>query len=97
MPIKPTPQKTLKQEKSWLIDEKKGEITYDVSNDVNDGWWERIGQSYGGTTQQINTQGGDFNRSSTGTGVKMTWFDHHAQAFNDAKRKHPQRDNNNDD
>ena len=91
MPSNNTPKKTLKQEKLWLIDEKQGEVTYDVSDDINHGWWERIGQSYGATNQQINSQGGDFNRSSTGTGVKMTWFDHHAQAYNDSDRHHPQR------
>ena len=42
MPTKPTPQKTLKQEKLWLIDEKKGEVYYDVTDDVNHGWWHRI-------------------------------------------------------
>jgi len=42
MPTKPTPQKTLKQEKLWLIDAKQGEVTYDVSNDVNAGWWHKI-------------------------------------------------------
>ena len=42
MPPKPTPQKTLKQEKLWLIDAKKGLIYYDVTNDVQDGWWHKI-------------------------------------------------------
>lgn len=42
MPTKPTPQKTLKQEKLWLIDEKKGEVYYDVTDDVNHGWWHKI-------------------------------------------------------
>ena len=89
MPSKNTPTDALKQEKLWLIDAKQGEVTYDVSNDVNDGWWERLGQSYGAINQEINTQGGDFVRSSTGTGVKMTWFDHHAQAYNDKFRHKP--------
>jgi hypothetical protein len=42
MPSNNTPTKTLKQEKLWLIDAKRGEITYDVSNDTKDGWWHRI-------------------------------------------------------
>jgi len=42
MPSKPTPKKTLKQEKLWYIDAKKGSIYYDCSNDVNDGWWKRL-------------------------------------------------------
>jgi hypothetical protein len=42
MPSNNTPTKTLKQEKLWLIDAKKGEIKYDVTDDVNHGWWHRI-------------------------------------------------------
>ena len=33
---------TLKQEKEWLIDAKKGLIYYDVSKDVEAGWWKRL-------------------------------------------------------
>jgi hypothetical protein len=42
MPTRPTPKKTLKQEKLWYIDAKKGSIYYDCSNDVHDGWWKRL-------------------------------------------------------
>ena len=42
MPSNNTPKKTLKQEKLWLIDEKRGEIYYDVTDDVNHGWWHKI-------------------------------------------------------
>ena len=42
MPTEPTPQKTLKQEKMWLIDSKKGVIYYDVAKDVEAGWWHKI-------------------------------------------------------
>ena len=42
MPSKDTNTETLKQKKLWLIDEKKGEIYYDVTDDVNHGWWHRI-------------------------------------------------------
>ena len=52
MPTKPTPQKTLKQEKLWLLDAKRGEITYDVTNDVNDGWWHKIPHGVDTTIQK---------------------------------------------
>ena len=98
MPSNNTPKKTLKQEKLWLIDAEKGEITYDVSNDVNDGWWNRIGQSYGSQRSQVTVQKGEFERISPTTGIQ--WLDHHSQAYNDTNRHHPQRgdvDRNPDD
>ena len=42
MPSNNTSTESLKQEKLWLIDAKKGEIKYDVTDDVNHGWWHRI-------------------------------------------------------
>ena len=42
MPSKDTNTETLKREKLWLIDEKKGEVYYDVTDDVNHGWWHKI-------------------------------------------------------
>ena len=86
-----TPKKTLKQEKLWLIDEKEGEIKYDVTDDINHGWWEKIPDSkeYGTITQSVNAQDGEYARISKTTGIQ--WFDHHSQAFNDSGRHHPQR------
>ena len=98
MPSDNTPAKTLKQEKLWLIDAEKGEVTYDVSNDVKDGWWETLGTDYGATTRQQAGQSGEFARISKTTGIQ--WFDHHSQAYNDSDRHHPQRhevDTNEDD
>jgi len=43
MPTEEKPNtETLKHKKEWLVDAKKGLIYYDVSNDVNDGWWKRL-------------------------------------------------------
>ena len=84
-----TPKKTLKQEELWLIDNKQGEITYDVSDDVTQGWWETLGTDYGATVRQPEGQSGEFARISKTTGIQ--WFDHHSQAYNDSGRRHPQR------
>ena len=98
MPSKDTPTDALKQEKLWLIDAKRGEVTYDVSNDVKDGWWATLGTDYGATTRQQAGQSGEFARISKTKGIQ--WFDHHSQAYNDSGRHHPQRhgvDTNEDD
>ena len=43
MPSEDKPNtETLKHKKEWLIDAKKGLVYYDVSNDVQDGWWKRL-------------------------------------------------------
>ena len=43
MPSEDKPNtETLKQEKEWLIDAEKGLIYYDVSKDVEAGWWHKI-------------------------------------------------------
>jgi hypothetical protein len=42
MPTKPTPQKTLKQEKYWYIDRDGKTVYYDVAKDVQAGWWLKI-------------------------------------------------------
>ena len=42
MESKNTPTESLKQEKEWLIDAKKGLIYYDCSKDVEAGWWHKI-------------------------------------------------------
>lgn len=78
-----------KQKKLWLIDKKKGEIIYDVTDDVNQGWWHKLGKDYGGTKRKVIRQGGEFVKTSQITG--MQWFDHHSQAYNDSNRRHPQR------
>jgi len=47
MPIKPTPQKTLKQEKLWYIDQDGKTVYYDVSKDTESGWWLRLNKHDG--------------------------------------------------
>jgi len=43
MPSEDKPNtETLKQEKEWLIDAKKGLVYYNVKNYVTDGWWKRL-------------------------------------------------------
>lgn len=56
-------------------------------------WWETFPDSkeYGTLRPNFETQSGDLDRKSDASGIE--WFDHHSQAYNDAKsnRKHPQR------
>jgi hypothetical protein len=43
MPTEDKPNtEALKHKKEWLIDAKKGMIYYDVSKDVEAGWWHKI-------------------------------------------------------
>ena len=47
MPTEEKPNtETLKHKKEWLIDAKKGLVYYDVSNDVQDGWWKKLNATY---------------------------------------------------
>jgi len=42
MPSNNTPTESLKQEKSWYIDQDGKTVYYDVAKDVKAGWWHKI-------------------------------------------------------
>ena len=84
--------------KPWYIDRNGETVYFETNQDLTNRWWDTFQKSkdYASNQQRIDVCRGEFVRTSTGTGVKMTWLDHHSQAFNDSNRPHPQRSSSED-